>query len=64
MLNKFHLNWGSCSPAGDPTGCRLTTPRVLTIAMTFGWTIAILVYSCATFSVRRHISDRFERELP
>ncbi len=64
MLSKFHLNSGSCSPAGDPTGCRLTSPRVLTIAMTFGWTIAILVYSCATFSVMRQILDGFEQGTP
>lgn len=37
-------------PFSDPTGCRLTSPRVLTIAMAFGFAIAILVYSAATFS--------------
>lgn len=35
---------------GDPLTCGLTQPRVLTIAMAFGFAIAVLVYSAATFS--------------
>lgn len=34
----------------DPVSCRLESSRVLTIAMAFGFSIAILVYSAATFS--------------